>query len=143
MLGFFERQRLAKKGITPQKTRRRLTQSEVVETLEHGVITRVALVLAAAATLMCLLAAGRQTVARETYAVALLIFSTATGHLCLNRREVWNCNSRLLLTFLIVLGHLALAKLCALQSAEAVHGNGGQFSALQQRDMWQIGRAHV
>ena len=138
MLGFFERQRLAKKGITPQKTRRRLTQSEVAETLEHGVITRVALVLAAAAALMCLLAAGRQTVARETYAVALLIFSTATGHLCLNRREVWNCNSRLLLTFLIVLGHLALAKLCALQSAEAVHGNGGQFSALQQRDMWLL-----
>ncbi len=138
MLGFFERQRLAKKGITPQKTRRRLTQSEVAETLEHGVITRMALVLAAAVALLCLLAAGRQNVARETYAVALLIFSTATGHLCLNRREVWNCNSRLLLTFLIVLGHLALAKLCALQSAEAMHSNGGQFSALQQRDMWLL-----
>ncbi len=138
MLGFFERQRLAKKGITPHKTRRRLTQSEVVETLEHGVITRMALVLAAAAALVWLLSAGRHTVARETYAVALLIFSTATGHLCLNRREVWSCNSRLLLTFLIVLGHLALAKLCLLQSDGAVHGGGGQFSALQQRDMWLL-----
>ncbi len=138
MLGFFERQRLARKGITPQKTRRRLTQSEVVETLEHGVITRVALIIAAAAALVWLLAAGTQSVAKETYIVAVLIFSTATGHLCLNRREIWTCNSRLLLTFLIVLGHLALAKLCVLQSAAATHGGGGQFSALQQRDMWLL-----
>jgi putative nucleotidyltransferase with HDIG domain len=68
----------------------------------------------------------------------VLIFSTAVGHLCLNRREVWTCNSRLLLTFLIVLGHLALARLCVLQSAAAVHSSGGQFSALQQRNMWLL-----
>lgn len=138
MLGFFERQRLARKGITPQKTRRRLTQSEVVETLEHGVITRVGLIIAAVAVLVWLLAAGRQAVAKEAYVVVVLIFSTAVGHLCLNRREVWTCNSRLLLTFLIVLGHLALAKLCVLQSAAAVHSSGGQFSALQQRNMWLL-----
>lgn len=138
MLGFFERQRLARKGITPQKTRRRLTQSEVVETLEHGVITRVGLIIAAVAVLVWLLAAGRQAVAKEAYVVVALIFSTAVGHLCLNRREVWTCNSRLLLTFLIVLGHLALAKLCVLQSAAAVHSSGGQFSALQQRNMWLL-----
>ena len=138
MLGFFERQRLARKGITPQKTRRRLTQSEVVETLEHGVITRVGLIIAAVAVLVWLLAAGRQAVAKEAYVVVVLIFSTAVGHLCLNRREVWTCNSRLLLTFLIVLGHLALAKLCVLQSAAAVHSSGGQFSALQQRTMWLL-----
>ncbi len=138
MLGFFERQRLARKGITPQKTRRRLTQSEVVETLEHGVITRVGLIIAAVAVLVWLLAAGRQAVAKEAYVVVVLIFSTAVGHLCLNRREVWTCTSRLLLTFLIVLGHLALAKLCVLQSAAAVHSSGGQFSALQQRNMWLL-----
>jgi hypothetical protein len=138
MLGFFERQRLARKGITPQKTRRRLTQSEVVETLEHGVITRVGLIIAAVAVLVWLLAAGRQAVAKEAYVVVVLIFSTAVGHLCLNRREVWTCNSRLLLTFLIVLGHLALARLCVLQSAAAVHSSGGQFSALQQRNMWLL-----
>ena len=138
MLGFFERQRLARKGIAPPKTRRRLTQSEVVETLEHGVTTRIALIVAAAAVLVWLLAAGTPSAAKEAYIVAVLIFGTATGHLCLNRREVWTCNSRLLLTFLIVLGHLALAKLCVLQSAAAVHGSGGQFSALQQRDMWLL-----
>jgi hypothetical protein len=138
MLGFFERQRLARKGITPQKTRRRLTQSEVVETLEHGATTRVAIIIAAAAVLVWLLAVGTPSAAKEAYIVAVLIFSTAVGHLCLNRREVWTCNSQLLLTFLIVLGHLALAKFCVLQSASAIHGGGGQFSALEQRDMWLL-----
>ncbi len=139
MLGFFERQRLVKKGITPQKTRRRLTQSEVVETLEHGVFTRTALVLAAVAGLLWLMATGSKPLPSETYIVALLIFSTATGHLCLNRREIWGSNSRLLLLFLIVLGHLALAKFCVLQAEAAVHGTGdGQFSALQRREMWML-----
>ncbi|MEO6786041.1 MAG: HDIG domain-containing metalloprotein, partial [Chthoniobacteraceae bacterium] len=139
MLGFFERQRLAKKGIAPQKTRRRLTQSEVAETLEHGVITRAAIVIAAAAGLMWLLAAGTPPLPRETYIVALLIFSTAVGHLCLHRREIWNCNSRLLLLLLIVLGHLGLAKLCLLQADAAIHSGGdGQFSALQRHDMWLL-----
>ena len=139
MLGFFERQRLAKKGITPQKTRRRLTQSELVETLEHGIITRLALVLGAGAALMWLVAAGTSRLPAETYLVALLIFSTAVGHLCLNRREIWNCNSRLLLLFLIVLGHLGLAKLCVLQAEAAIHGTGdSQFSAMQRHDMWLL-----
>ena len=142
MLGFFERHRLAKKGITPQKTRRRLTQSEVAETLEHGVITRVALVTGAAVGLMWLVAAGTLRLPAETFFVALLIFATAVGHLCLNRREIWTCNSRLLLLFLIVLGHLGLAKLCVLQADAALHVSGellpGQFSALQRHDMWLL-----
>jgi len=142
MLGFFERQRLAKKGITPQKTRRRLTQSEVVETLEHGVFTRAALVLGTAAALLWLLAAGTVRLPAETCLVALLIFSTAVGHLCLNRREIWTCNSRLLLLFLIILGHLGLAKLCVLQADAATHSSGellpGQFSALQRHEMWLL-----
>ena len=142
MLGFFERQRLAKKGITPQKTRRRLTQSEVVETLEHGIFTRVSLVLAAAAALVWLLTVGTTKLPMETFAVALLIFSTAVGHLCLNRREIWNCNSRLLLLFLIMLCHLGLAKLCVLQADSAIRHSGellpGQLSALQRHDMWLL-----
>jgi putative nucleotidyltransferase with HDIG domain len=142
MLGFFERQRLAKKGITPQKTRRRLTQSEVVETLEHGVITRLALVLGAAAALVWLVAAGTPRIPVGQSFVALLIFSTAIGHLCLNRREIWNCNSRLLLLLLIVLGHLGIAKLCVLQADAAIHAGGdllpGQLSSLQRHDMWLL-----
>ena len=142
MLGFFERQRLAKKGLTPQKTRRRLTQSEVAETLEHGIITRIVLVAGAAAALVWLIAAGNVRFPVGQSIVALLIFSTAIGHLCVTRRETWTSNSRLLLLLLIVLSHLGLAKLCVLQADAAVHASGellpGQFSALQRHDMWLL-----
>ncbi len=139
MLGFFERQRLAKKGITPQKTRRRLTRSEVAETLEHGAIARGTLVAAAAALLVWVVSAGTVRWPVGQSIVALLIFSTAIGHLCLNRREIWGCNSRLLLLFLIILSHLGLAKLCLLQADAAIHSPGdGQFSALQRHDMWLL-----
>ncbi len=142
MLGFFERQRLAKKGLTPQKTRRRLTQSEVAETLEHGVITRIAVIVCAAVGLVWLITAGTVRTPVGPWVVALLVFSTAVGHLFLTRREIWNCNSRLLLLFLIVLGHLGLAKLCVLQADAAIHASGellpGQFSAIQRHDMWLL-----
>ena len=142
MLGFFERQRLAKKGLSPQKTRRRLTQSEVAETLEHGLITRIALVACAAAGLVWLITAGTTRMPTGPSIVALLIFSTAIGHLCLTRREIWTCNSRLLLLFLIVLSHLGLAKLCVIEADVAIHATGellpGQFSNLQRHDMWLL-----
>ncbi len=142
MLGFFERQRLSKKGITPQKKRRRLTQSEMVETLEHGVITRISLIIAAAAALVWLVAAGTGQMPLGQSLVALLVFATAVGHLCLNRPEIWNCNSRLLLLFLILITHLGLAKLCVIQADATIHVSGellpGQFSALQRHDMWLL-----
>jgi putative nucleotidyltransferase with HDIG domain len=142
MLGFFERQRLVKKGLTPQKTRRRLTQSEVAETLEHGVITRILLLLAAAAALVWLVSLGTDRMPVGPSLVALLMFSTAVGHLCLNRREIWSSNSRLLLLFLIILGHLGLAKLCVIEADAAIHSTTdllpGQFSALQRHDMWLL-----
>ncbi len=142
MLGFFERQRLVKKGITPQKKRRRLTESEVVETLEHGVITRTGLVLAASAGLAWIVGLGVDHTPVGQIFVGLLIFSTAIGHLCLNRREIWTSNSRLLLVFLIMLGHLGFAKLCLLQADASLRVTGellpGQFSALQRHDMWLL-----
>jgi len=142
MLGFFERQRLAKKGLTPTKVRRRLTESEVVETLEHGIIVKGTLLVAVAAALAWLLMVGTTQLPPTTGIVTLLIFATALGHLCLNRRETWNSNSGLLLLFLILLGHLGLAKLCLLQAEAAVHASGdllpGQLSGYQRRDLWWL-----
>ncbi|MDB6150812.1 MAG: Metal dependent phosphohydrolase, partial [Chthoniobacter sp.] len=40
MLGFFERQRLVKRGLASSKLRRRRTESELMETLEHGHIAK-------------------------------------------------------------------------------------------------------
>ncbi len=142
MLGFFERQRLVKKGLAPQKTRRRLTESELVETLERGIVTKIVVVLAATATLIWILLLGTRSLPVETILVALLIFGTATAHLCLNRREVWARNSRLLLLFLILIGHLAALKFCVLMAENAVRHSGellpGQLSSIERRDLWRL-----
>src|SRR5437764_14244419 len=106
MLGFFERQRLVKKGPIPQKMRRRVTESEVIETLEHGLFAKISLVVIFGAGLVWLLMAGADRLPAETAIVALLIVGTLVGHLCLNRPEVWGRNSRLLLLFLILFAHL-------------------------------------
>src|SRR5436309_1630998 len=108
MLGFFERQRLVKKGLTPQKTRRRITESEVVETLEHGLFARIALVVAFAAGLGWLLMTGTERLPAETIIVAVLIAGMLTGDLYLNCSEAWGRTSRLLLLFLILFSHLGL-----------------------------------
>src|SRR5689334_20177545 len=112
MLGFFERQRLAKKGLAPQKTRRRLTESELVETLEHGTAAKAIITMLFAVGLAWVLMIGSPELPRETRLVAFLILGTATAHLALNRREVWESNSRTLLLFTIIVSHLAMVKLC-------------------------------
>src|SRR3954467_5772029 len=119
MLGFFERQRLVKKGLAPQKTRRRVTESELVETLEHGNVTKFTLVGLFAAGLGVLLLWGGENLPATNLLVALLIYAVATAHLCLNRREVWSRNSRLLLLLLILFTHLAGLKFCMLMAAQS------------------------
>ena len=142
MLGFFERQRLVKKGLTPQKTRRRVTESEVIETLEHGNFAKGTLVLLFFLCLGWLLRAGTGGLPSETYLVGILIGATLIGHLCMNRPEVWGKNSRLLLLFLIILGHLGLAKFCLIQAEETgqvgVELLRGQLSPMQKRDLWLL-----
>ncbi len=142
MLGFFERQRLVKKGLVPQKTRRRVTESELLETLERGLFAKIVLLVAGAAGLVWVLMMGSAELPIETPMVALLMYGTAVAHLCLNRPEVWGRNSRLLLLFLIILTHLALVKWCLLMSDDTAAKIGevqaGQFSAQDRRIFWQL-----
>jgi putative nucleotidyltransferase with HDIG domain len=138
MLGFFERQRLVKKGLVPHKTRRRVTESELVETLERGMFAKIALLIGFSAGLLWILWMGAGEVRSETALVALLMFGTAAAHLCLNRPEVWSRNSRLLLLFLILFTHLFLIKGCLLLSEGSVGRTGEWFSAQDKRDMWLL-----
>ena len=142
MLGFFERQRLVKKGLVPQKTRRRVTESELLESLESGLIAKILVLLAFAVGLIWVVMMGTRELPTETPLVALLIFGTAAAHLCLNRPEVWNRNSRLLLLFLVILTHLAMVKACLLLANDSVRNNGellsGQFSSQDKRAFWLL-----
>ncbi len=127
-----------KQGLAPQKTRRRVTESELLETLQHGPITKVLVVVSFLASLLWLLGG----VPFETQLVASLIATVAVSHIALNRPEVWGKNSRLLLLFLILFSHLALLKFCLINAADSSHSTAevlpGQFSALEKRDMWWL-----
>lgn len=142
MLGFFERQRLVKKGLVPQKTRRRVTESELVETLERGLAAKILLLLAGAAGLIWILLLGSGNLPYETPLGAVLMYATAVAHLCLNRPEVWGRNSRLLLLFLIILGHLALVKWCFLMGETTFSRTGefwpGQFNSADRQRFWHL-----
>ncbi len=142
MLGFFERQRLVKKGLAPQKTRRRVTESELLDTLEHGLVAKVLLLGAFAIAFCWLILLHTIDLPSEILVVAVLIFGTAAAHLCLNRPEIWGRNSRLLLLLLVMFVHLGAMKWCFLASNEAlvVSGNAvpDSLGRFIKRDMWRL-----
>lgn len=142
MLGFFERQRLVKKGLAPQKTRRRVTESELLDTLEHGVVAKMLLLGSFALTFCWLILFRSQELPSDTMMVAVLIFGTGAAHLCLNRPEVWGRNSRLLLLLLVMMAHLAALKWCFLSSNEVLQVSGdvarGEIGRFAKRDMWRL-----
>ncbi len=142
MLGFFERQRLVKKGLAPQKTRRRITESELLDTLEHGLGAKVAVLLSFAVGLFWIVKAGTQSLPAETILVAMLTFGIAVAHLCINHNTLFRRNSRLLLLLLILFTHLGMVKFCLISADAAVNSGTqfveGQMSAYVKRDLWLL-----
>ena len=110
MLGFFKRQRLVKKGLASSKLRRRRTESEFLDTLEHGWAARLAVLAAFVAGLGLLVhsEASPQPVPNVLFAV--LIFVTALAQLWIIHPKTFAQNSRLVLLGLVFLLHLALVK---------------------------------
>jgi putative nucleotidyltransferase with HDIG domain len=110
MLGFFERQRLVKKGLASSKVRRRRTESELVETLERGGVARAAILIGFLVGLVLLMYPDGRPQPMERVFVAILIFLTALAQLWINHPNTWARNSRTLLIFVVFLLHLAVVK---------------------------------
>ena len=110
MLGFFERQRLVKKGLASSKLRRRRTESEFLDTLENGVVARVGVLAAFVAGLGLLVHSEVSPHPLQNVFFAVLIFGTALAQLWINHPKTFAQNSRLALLGLVFLLHLALVK---------------------------------
>ena len=110
MLGFFERQRLVKKGLASSKLRRRRTESEFLDTLEHGVATKIAVLAAFVAGLGLLVHSEASPHPLQNVLFAVLIFVTALAQLWIIHPKTCAQNSRLALLGLVFLLHLALVK---------------------------------
>lgn len=137
MLGFFERQRLVRKGLASSKIRRRRTESEWAETLEHGLMARFGVIAAFALGLTLLIWAEPQEMPMRQVLFGLLIFATAVAQVWVAHPRTFSSNSRLLLLLGICLLHLVLVK-TVLGMAESQVQTSGVTAGLEHRKLWRL-----
>ena len=122
MLRFFERYRLVRKGLACTKTRRRRSESELLQVLETGLFAKALIFLGFILGLAALIFYGTQPQPAEKFLLCLLIFLTALAQLWINHPQTFARNSRILLMFGTFLVHLTVMKVIL------VFGHNGSFA---------------
>lgn len=139
MLGFFERQRLVKKGLASSKVRRRRTESELVETLEHGGGARFAICVAFFIGLAGLIYSDLRDQPTRSVLIAALIYLTALAQLWINHPHTWAKNSRLLAMLGVCLLHLVIVKLILVTADnQLVKNHAGLLDPQARAQMWKL-----
>lgn len=141
MFGFFERQRLVKRGFAGSKQRRRRTESEFTQAMETGWIAKIGVFGLFVLGLILVMAspAGLANLAQEKIVIALLIVMTSVAWLWINHPDTFERNSRLGLIYGVMLLHLAIVKFVLISASEQIiHGSVGEFSALELSDLWKL-----
>jgi putative nucleotidyltransferase with HDIG domain len=142
MLGFFERQRLVKKGLASGKLRRRRTESELLQTLEEGLATKVAIFIGFIIGLSMIIYSDERSQPMEKVFIAILIFLTALAQLWINHPETFARNSRVLLVFGVCLLHLVIVKTILATADAQILKTGitvaGGLSGLEKQSLWKL-----
>lgn len=110
MFGVFERRRLIKKGLASPKTRRRVDESDVTQSLSTGSFCRTLICIGFVSGLTAISQYGTGALPGEKFLITLLIFLVALAQLFITLPDLFRQNSRLLLLFLTILVHLGIAK---------------------------------
>lgn len=138
MFGFFERQRLVKRGFAASKQRRRRTENELFQTLEFGMGGRAGVCAAFLVGLAWLIYSDASAKPLEKVLIATLVFLTALAQLWINHPKTFERNSRLLLVFGVCLLHLSVVKLLLAATEDIGRGGADVFNALERMDMWRL-----
>ena len=142
MLGFFERQRLVKKGLASSKQRRRRTENELLQSLEQGMFAKVAIFIGFIVGLSLLIYSDARSQPMEKVFIAVLIFLTALAQLWINHPCTFERNSRLLLVFGVCLLHLVIVKAILVTADNQILKSGltlpGGFSPLEKQSLWKL-----
>jgi putative nucleotidyltransferase with HDIG domain len=117
MLGFFKRWRLVGKGMDCGKRRRKIEESNLLETLETGWLLRSILLAAFVIGLAALIFTGVQDEPAKKFLLCLLIFVTAVAQLWINHPQTMAKNSRLCVLLGVLLTQLAVIKVILTQAA--------------------------
>ncbi len=136
MLRFFERHRLVKKGLACPKTRRRRSQSEILQMLETGPLAKSIVFLGFILGLAALIFYSAQPQPTEKFLLCLLIFLTALAQLWINHPHTFARNSRLLLMFGAFLVHLTLMKVLLVLGRDGAFAMDDKAMSLQIATLW-------
>lgn len=138
----FERKRLVRKGLASSKLRRRRTESELTQTLEHGVAVKICIFLAFVAGLWALIYSDVRQQPMEKVFIGLLIFLVALAQLWINHPLTWDRNSRLGLLFGVLFIHLAAVKFVLITADAEVLRAGGvhsvALSGIERQILWRL-----
>jgi putative nucleotidyltransferase with HDIG domain len=142
MFGFFERQRLVRKGLASGKQRRRRSESELLQTLEQGPLAKIAIFIGFIVGLSFLIYSDARSQPTEKVFIAVLIFLTALAQLWINHPKTFERNSRVLLVFGVCLLHLVIVKTILVmadsQLIKGVPSLPGALSALERQSLWKL-----
>jgi putative nucleotidyltransferase with HDIG domain len=139
MFGFFERQRLVKRGFAGSKQRRRRTESEFAQAMESGWVAKIALFVLFVLGLLLVMASATPELPREKVVITLLIVVTSIAWLWINHPNTFEQNSRLGLIYGVILLQLAIVKFVLVSASDQiVQGSLGEFSALELSDLWKL-----
>ncbi len=139
MFGFFERQRLVKKGFAASKQRRRRTESEILQTLEYGGFGKfVVCVLFIAGLSWLLIYPDSLPQPVDKILIVGLVFLTALAQLWINHPNTFARNSRVLLMFGVCLFHLGIVKLMLVAADATAKDLPGTFTGLERREIWLL-----
>lgn len=119
MFGFFEKQKLVKKGLACGKTRRRHSQNEMLHKLETDGWIKASIFAVFVAGLALLIFFGQQEYPAKFFLISLLILLTAIAQLWINQPATFHSNSRLALIFGVLLTHLGASKLIMVLSSSS------------------------
>jgi hypothetical protein len=137
MFSFFTRQRLVRRGLASAKWRRRLRQSEWLDSLKFGALARWAIVGVLGLALACLVSNnGPQPEAPQRLLVEFSVYVLAVALVWMNHRSVWSDNSRLLLLLGTLVGHVWTVRCISSGAREAVAPFFEGWSGVDREQFW-------
>ena len=117
MVKFFEQRQLVAKGLTCGKTRRRAERSKFINALESGTLVRIIILLGIIATLAMLIFVAQEPSRWTRFFTTIFLLIAGITELYLNDPEIEKSNSRLLLTFGIILVQQLVFKIIFLKAS--------------------------
>jgi putative nucleotidyltransferase with HDIG domain len=139
MFSFFTRQRLIRRGLASAKWRRRLRQSEWIDSLRCGWFSRWIVVVALALVLGSLVSGEcSQPEAVQRLVLEFLVYALAVALVWMNHRSIWNDNGRLLLLLGTLVGHVWLVRCSVAWAQEATVPAIEGWTAVDRQQLWSL-----